>query len=416
MPAPVAGRTKSGPRGGWLLALLLACASSDGASDARPAPQPTESAGAPQARDSRDASFQLFPHDPELSAFLMAYPRAPDAAAALDRLVALDLARFEQGARERQQWPLARALLIEFYATLIRGDPGRASALARRMADVSIEKAALCQELLDRAAAAPVEVAVPMVDAAWLDLLWARYYASGDREQVRRIAQSLEYARPAEEAQRRMRELARSEPGTPENAELQRLLVAHAAVFGLMRHGAVDPGVRAVLRELAREPGHAGEVSAALVASLETPQVPAWERAPGFQAAAFLTPDPQGFVARMSARASGPLPLTNHTSPGSVVHVLIWLSDCAAGGDGTCRAVADFLVYAPDGSVYAKSELDMWVARPPAEGTIQLGHKSFGLLLPKQAKPGRYRIHVVVRDEVADQARESTLDLFLEES
>ena len=394
---------------GWLAALLLACASPEGdARDAQTAPAPS---------GPRDPSFMLFPHDPDLSAFVQSYPRAPDPEAALDRLFALDPARFEQGAREREQWPLARELLIEFYATWIREDPQRATALAQRAAETSGEKAALYQEMLSRAVANPVEIPFPIQSADWLDLLWARYDASGDREHVRQMARALEYARPAEEAQRRMQELATSEPGTPEHAELLRLTAAHAAVFGLLRHGAVDPGVRSVLRELAREPGHVGEVAASIVASLEFPQIPKWERSPGFRAAALLTDDPEVFVARMrGAPGSGPLPLTNHTSRGRAVHVILWISGCAAAADGRCRTVADILVKAPDGSVYAKTELEVWLGAPPPADGIQLGRETFGLMLPGDAKPGRYLIHVRVRDEVADQTLASTLDLFLEES
>jgi hypothetical protein len=84
---------------------------------------------------------------------------------------------------------------------------------------------------------------------------------------------------------------------------------------------------------------------------------------------------------------------------GEVVWGVILFSRCAADAHGRCRAVADFTVLRPDGSVYASHEgAEVWSAMPPRRKTPQLSSARLGLHIRPTDPLGRYRIRAVVKD------------------
>ena len=84
---------------------------------------------------------------------------------------------------------------------------------------------------------------------------------------------------------------------------------------------------------------------------------------------------------------------------GEVVWAVILFSHCAADAHARCRAVADFTVLRPDGSVYDSHEgAEVWSAMPPRRKTPQLSSARLGVHFRPGDPLGRYRIRAVVKD------------------
>ena len=93
------------------------------------------------------------------------------------------------------------------------------------------------------------------------------------------------------------------------------------------------------------------------------------------------------------------LPAAKSAARGEVVWGVILFSHCAADAHGRCRAVADFTVLRPDGSVYATQEgAEVWSAMPPRRKGEQLSTARLGLHIRPDDPLGRYRIRAVVKD------------------
>lgn len=84
---------------------------------------------------------------------------------------------------------------------------------------------------------------------------------------------------------------------------------------------------------------------------------------------------------------------------GEVVWGVILFSHCKADPHGRCRAVADFTVLRPDGSVYDSHEgAQVWSAMPPRRKGEQLSTARLGVHIRASDPLGRYRIRAVVKD------------------
>ena len=244
--------------------------------------------------------FQLFPFDPELSHFVQSYHHRPDPSSALDRLVDLDIDEFEGKAAQSNQ-PHARAVLMAFFAHVVRAAPAEVEPLAKRVvAEQTGASAAFTTEAIARGASANRREAIELISegfslpaenfetlmqldfpypemraADWhkMDVLWASFFATGESAYIEAIAEPLNlYAKPEDSWMARLRGLSRENPppGTALHAEWVGLLTARAALFGLTVNAAQDVRVREVLRSFSGREDRVGDIAAKIVRDLES--------------------------------------------------------------------------------------------------------------------------------------------------
>ena len=234
--------------------------------------------------------FQLFPFDPSLSHYIQNYHLNPDPKGALDFFFRIDLSRFERLAEETNE-PHARAVLMAFYIHILHASPDEVLPFARRLALESRgEQAAFGTEAIaygattNRREALKLIVDVFGLSAAsldeydsmksypypsleaehWhtLDVLWASFFATGERMYIRKIAKALVHFKVMDDDyKKRLQLLAEQNPtaGTKEYDEWVNGLTAQESLFGLTLNAASDPQVLDALRDIEkRENGRVG--------------------------------------------------------------------------------------------------------------------------------------------------------------
>ena len=228
--------------------------------------------------------FQLFPFDPSLSHYVQNYHNSPDPKGALDFFFRIDLSRFERLAEEANE-PHARAVLMAFYIHVLHDSPEEVLPFARRLALESRgAQAAFGTEAIaygatqNRREALKIIVDVfglpsasldeyeamqsypyPAMEAEhWhtLDVLWASFFATGERMYIRKIAKALVHFQVMDDDyKKRLQLLAEQNPtaGSKEYDEWVSGLTAQESLFGLTLNAASDPEVLEALRDIVKK-------------------------------------------------------------------------------------------------------------------------------------------------------------------
>jgi hypothetical protein len=254
------------------------------------------------ALPAKSAGFLIFPFDKELSQFIHAYHRAPDAVTALDRFFSIDFAQFERSAG-KQGYDQHRSVLMTFFVCVLRNDPGLTLPFAERLASgAGGEQAAFGTELiaysgtgdrdealtivaegfgLSRSARAKLRPLRPVdysrleaTDGALLDILWACYFATGDRSYLAKVAARLVSASPTyDESIEEIRRLSvgKHKPGSPTYAKVVDIAMGEAARMALTSVAGEDPATLLALRQLiGTVPGNVGSRLSSIVAEIES--------------------------------------------------------------------------------------------------------------------------------------------------
>ncbi|MBI3657843.1 MAG: hypothetical protein HY232_15660 [Acidobacteria bacterium] len=241
--------------------------------------------------------FNLFPFDPGLSQFMRCYHRDPQPQKALDCFFSLDLAKFEQRAKESNQ-PHSIAILYGFYATVLHQNPSLLAPFAKALASSSDGyRAAIGMEIMAYSGAPKRLNAIRFVgeklsvsekemaryesleeypykamqptDQYLLDIVWACYFASDDFTFLARIAAQLEpISATLEDTKVRLKAIGEKKP-KPDSIEYREALAlaqGEAARFALTEVAKDDPKTLSAIARLVANTS--GNVSAQLEAIL----------------------------------------------------------------------------------------------------------------------------------------------------
>jgi hypothetical protein len=236
--------------------------------------------GAPVAAEQ----FQLFPFDPSLSHYIQNYHNNPDPKGALDFFFRVDLGRFERLAEESNR-PHARAVLMAFYVHILHESPDEVLPFARRLALESRGgQAAFGTEAIAYGATKHRREALKLITEVFglppatldeydamqnypypgleaehwhtLDVLWASFFATGERMYIRKIVKALYYFQVMDkEYKERLQLLAHEHPtaGTKEYKEWVSGLTARESLFSLTLNALSDPEILEALRDIAEK-------------------------------------------------------------------------------------------------------------------------------------------------------------------
>lgn len=247
--------------------------------------------------DSR-RPITLFQFGPKFERFVQNYYRRPSPKAAVAWFGKLDLARARRNTAATVHMPF---MLIGFYARLAeRGggfatDLARATAIRRSSPHTAIAYGAIVRGRSPdrRAAIAILESSMSRKGVAFmrrnyspgrqppiltwvtnrpwkLDVYWACYFASGDPRYLRKVGEALRYWMPRDKflawiaKTRRINMAKKPEDRRPDELTVRRMIALPAFIF-LRNNARKHPGIRPVLRQMARTDKGAGRHAAAAI-------------------------------------------------------------------------------------------------------------------------------------------------------
>lgn len=254
--------------------------------------------------DSRGA-IGLFPSDPDLSRFVLAFPRQPNGQAAFDRLFALDLAAFQQAGRQRGDTHYV-PMLYAFLVHVARRQPALLdAAVARAIAEKDSAGGAARMLVVHDivyfsgiAGKQPLLLRIRGVDPALgqrmaagikgspvfpypamtpthpqhLDILWAAFFGSSDPRYLDRISLCLAHWKPWPEIQARLGEIkaAFNAGDPPARAEFFRFVCAISAYRFLRNNAAAHPDIIPIWLAMASASGPVAPVQRAILEEIKS--------------------------------------------------------------------------------------------------------------------------------------------------
>jgi hypothetical protein len=95
--------------------------------------------------------------------------------------------------------------------------------------------------------------------------------------------------------------------------------------------------------------------------------------------------------------------------------VMLSTGGCKAGADGNCNVTADYKVFGPDGELAVDDPgRKVWTGAAQPAGIAAFSQDPVPAMLESSDPPGAYRLHIVLRDNVAHSTVELERTLTLE--
>ena len=115
-----------------------------------------------------------------------------------------------------------------------------------------------------------------------------------------------------------------------------------------------------------------------------------------------LTTDQAQFLEAWAGPTPPQLATSDNVRRGEVISAMLMFSGCTANQAGKCELRADYLISAPDGSVYGDSkDVKVWDEAPAPGHNIQLSQSNLSIQIEPGEQLGRYRIRIALTDKVA---------------
>jgi hypothetical protein len=144
----------------------------------------------------------------------------------------------------------------------------------------------------------------------------------------------------------------------------------------------------------------------ALVAPASAQQTdPSEARNGSFGGKLLITDDLEGFWKQWEQPDTPQIATTSKVTLAKPVYGMILFYGCRAAATGKCKVTAHFEIIAPDGRPYDKPATgEAWSGPPAADHALQASLASFGFRLEPKDQLGRYRMKVVLTDDVAGRS------------
>jgi hypothetical protein len=129
-----------------------------------------------------------------------------------------------------------------------------------------------------------------------------------------------------------------------------------------------------------------------------------WSQSDGkFGAQLVLTDKPQQLFEDWEKPARGVgISVADSVRRGVPIVAVVFFTGCGADAKGLAQTTVDFTAYRPDGKPYGEAfEGELWIDKPPpAQGQIQLGVSTMGIVLEPGDPLGVYTIQATIVDKV----------------
>jgi hypothetical protein len=115
----------------------------------------------------------------------------------------------------------------------------------------------------------------------------------------------------------------------------------------------------------------------------------------------FATIDPETLYKNWEAPTEGvAINATQQMHRGEAILTFITFRGCKADGNGNCKVTADYVAFAPDGTIYGSTKgATIWDMRPPKG--VELSMAVYGIRIEQNEPLGDYKISISTTDHVA---------------
>lgn len=145
-------------------------------------------------------------------------------------------------------------------------------------------------------------------------------------------------------------------------------------------------------------------------------EMPNMKSSKGFGASLWLTDDAEFFDNWEKDTVGVRIEPMKQVQRDKPFFTVVIFTNPGADSEKQCNVTGDITIRKPDGTVYgAMTNANFWTALPaPRPGQLQLVVEHMGIVIEKKDPPGKYRVDVIVRDNIK-KAEVSLSDSFVVE-
>ncbi len=109
--------------------------------------------------------------------------------------------------------------------------------------------------------------------------------------------------------------------------------------------------------------------------------------------------NPRGFIEEWQKPETPTIKTITEVKRDVLIGAFVLFAGCKPNDQGVCNSEVDYIVYKPDGSVYAeRKEQPLWKDPPPPGRNIQLSRAILGIRMEKKDPAGEYKVKAKVND------------------
>jgi hypothetical protein len=118
-----------------------------------------------------------------------------------------------------------------------------------------------------------------------------------------------------------------------------------------------------------------------------------------FGAHLIIVEDPKAFIQEWQKPETPNITPVKSVDRGSLIGAFVLFAACKPNAQGMCNSEVDYMVYKPDGSLYAERKSQpLWKDEAPPAPNIQLSRAILGIRLEKNDPSGEYKVKAKVSD------------------
>ena len=119
----------------------------------------------------------------------------------------------------------------------------------------------------------------------------------------------------------------------------------------------------------------------------------------GFGGNLIVVADPQGFIKEWQKPETPNINPATNVKRGELLGAFVLFAGCKPDNAGICNSEVDYMVYKPDGSLYAeRTGQPLWKDQAPPARNIQLSKAILGIRMEQGDPDGEYRVKAKVSD------------------
>jgi hypothetical protein len=119
----------------------------------------------------------------------------------------------------------------------------------------------------------------------------------------------------------------------------------------------------------------------------------------GFGGELIVVEDPRGFIEEWLKPETPKINTATNVKRGDLYGAFVLFAGCKPDAQGVCNSEVDYMIYKPDGSLYAERKgQPLWKEEAPPPPIIQLSRAILGFRMEKNDPAGEYRVKAKVSD------------------
>ena len=123
----------------------------------------------------------------------------------------------------------------------------------------------------------------------------------------------------------------------------------------------------------------------------------------GFGANLLIVENPRAFIEEWQKPETPKIKTVSEVKRGDLLGAFVLFAGCKPDAQGACNSEVDYIVYKPDGSVYAERKAEpVWKEKAPPATIIQLSRAILGIRMEEKDPSGEYIVKAKVSDLNAD--------------